>query len=133
MEDVLAELRERNLDVASPLELPTEDQLIIVEEEILMPLPADYKGFLLLVSDVICGSIEPATVADPNAHSYLSELTANAWEQGLSREYIPICEYKGGYFYITQTSEIGFWPSDNDDENSWESIWHWARDIWLNS
>ena len=61
MQDIIDMLRERNEDVPIPLELPDEDDLVIIQEEILIHLPDDYKQFLMLVSDVICGTIEPAT------------------------------------------------------------------------
>lgn len=131
MEEVIEFLRQNNASVSNPLELPSHEDLVIIEEEILMPLPFDYREFLLEVSDVVYGYIEPATAADPRSHTYLSEITSVAWDLGLSREFIPVCEYDDGYAYISQDGKIGFWSHQEVSENEWETIWHWARDIWI--
>lgn len=136
MEDVYEKLREINANVLVPLDLPDEDQLLEVEEEILLSLPQEYREFMLMVGDVICGSIEPATAADPQSHTYLPELAATAWSLGLSRELIPVCEHNGDYYAISEEGEIKLWresESEIDEDTSWPSIWHWARDIWLES
>ncbi len=133
MEDVIDELRERALDVAVPLELPDEDQLVEVEEQILISLPYEFREFLLQVSDVIYGSIEPVTVTDPHSHTYLPEVAANAWAEGLPRELIPICEHNGEYYGISEEGEVVRWAEGELTEDSWPSIWLWVRDVWLES
>ncbi|WP_066012959.1 SMI1/KNR4 family protein [Endozoicomonas atrinae] len=133
MEDVIEELRERALDVSVPLELPDEDQLVEVEEQILISLPYELREFLLQVSDVIYGSIEPVTVTDPQSHTYLPEVAANAWAEGLPRELIPICECDGEYYGISEEGEVVRWADGEVTDDSWPSIWLWARDIWLES
>ncbi|WP_257264296.1 SMI1/KNR4 family protein [Endozoicomonas sp. ONNA2] len=133
MEDIIEELRERALDVSVPLELPDEDQLVEVEEQILVPLPYELREFLLHVSDVIYGSIEPVTVTDPQSHTYLPEVAANAWAEGLPRELIPICECNGEYYGIFEEGEVVRWADGAVTDDSWPSIWLWARDIWLES
>ncbi|MBY4676956.1 SMI1/KNR4 family protein [Marinobacterium arenosum] len=134
MEDVYLALRENNADVLMPLELPDEDQLVEIEEQILIQLPHEYREFLLKVSDVIYGSIEPVTVADPQSHTYLPEVAATAWSLGVPRELIPVCEANGAYYCISQEGEILFWQDGELDESQcWSSIWHWAKDVWLES
>lgn len=133
MEDVIEELRERALDVSVPLELPDEDQLVEVEEQILISLPYELREFLLQVSDVIYGSIEPVTVTDPQSHTYLPEVAANAWAEGLTRELIPICECDGEYYGISEEGEVVRWADGEVTHDSWPSIWLWVRDIWLES
>ena len=134
MEDVYQKLREMNADVLVPLELPDEDTLVEIEEEILIQLPHEYREFLLKVSDVIFGSIEPATVTDPQSHTYLPELAATAWSVGVPREFIPICEVAGDYYVIGEEGEVKLWrDGDIDEDESWSTIWHWARDVWLES
>lgn len=130
MEEVIEFLRENNESISTPLDLPTHDDLVEIEEEILMPLPFEYREFLLEVSDVVYGHIEPATAADRRSHTYLSEMTAVAWDVGLPREYVPICEYNNGYACIDQEGKILFWNHNRFTDDEWESIWHWARDVW---
>ena len=131
MEEIIEFLRENNELISTPLDLPTHDDLVEIEEAILMPLPYDYREFLLEVSDVVYGRIEPATAADPRSHTYLAEMTSVAWDSGLSREYVPICEYDGGYACIAQDGKIVFWNRNDFVNEEWETIWHWVRDVWI--
>ncbi len=134
MEDVIELLREKNEPVPVPLELPDEDLLVVIEEELYLSLPDDYREFLLTVSDVVCGSLEPATVTDSRSHTYLPEMAAEAWNRGLPRHYVPICESNDGYYCIAEEGAVYFWDeSGPSEEEEWSSIWHWAREVWLNS
>ena len=67
MNDIIDQLQDANIETAFPLELPTFEQLVEVEEQILMPLPSALKEYLLEASDVIYGNVEPVTVADPSS------------------------------------------------------------------
>lgn len=130
MEDVIELLRERNEPVPVPLELPDDDLLVEIEEQLLISLPDDLRVFLLTVSDVVCGRHEPATVTDPHSHTYLPEMAAVAWSMGLPRKYLPICEQAGAYYCISQDGTVLLWDQSICDD-TWDSIWHWARDVWL--
>ncbi|WP_286237721.1 SMI1/KNR4 family protein [Neptuniibacter halophilus] len=133
MEDIIELLQERNADVPVPLELPDDDDLVEIEEQILISLPDEYKEFLLEVSDVICGSLEPATVADPQSHTFLPEMAATAWDIGMPREFIPVCEHAQGYYCISQEAQIFLWQRDEGLVDEWPSIWNWAKEVWLES
>lgn len=130
MEDVIELLQERNEPVPTPLELPDEDLLVEIEEQLLIAIPDDFRYFLLTVSDVVCGRVEPATVCDPNSHTYLPEMAAVAWSLGLPRKYLPICESDGAYYCISQDGTVKMWD-DTMCDDKWDSIWHWAKDVWL--
>ena len=134
MEDIIELLRERNQPVPVPLDLPDDDDLVIIQEELLIHLPADYRIFLLSVSDVVYGYIEPCTVTDPNAHTYLPDVTARAWDLGIPRYLIPVCEAGESFYCIGQDGDISLWTehtTEDDDKQHWETIWHWAREVWL--
>lgn len=133
MEEIVDQLRESSLSCASYLELPTEDELVLIEEEILLPIPREMRSFLLQVSDVIYGSLEPVTVADPGAHTHLSEVTSVAWSNGVSRELIVLCQQGDSYFCVTQEGEVKLWQAGQLTEQTWESVWDWAESVWLNS
>ncbi len=134
MEDIYESLREQNAECLIPLELPDADQMVDVEEQILIPIPREFRDFLMQVSDVVCGSLEPVTCADPQSHTYLPEVAANAWDAGMPREFIPVCQSGSDYYCISQEGEILFWRDGMiDDSETWESIWYWARDVWLES
>lgn len=138
MEDIIELLREKNEQVPVPLELPDDEMLVTVQEEILIHLPYDYKIFLMEVSDIICGSLEPATIADPHSHTYLPEMAATAWDLGVARYLIPICQnHSGQYYCIAQDGEVCLWideeHEDDEDQEKWSSIWQWAEQVWLES
>ncbi len=131
MERVIERLQELNQTVSTALELPSEEVLVEIEEEILLPLPYDLRLFLLEVSDVVYGSLEPVTAADPRSHTHLPEMTAQAWSIGLPRDYIPICEYDEGYACIAQDGKIQFWRGGEMQTDEWQDLWEWCEDVWL--
>ncbi len=134
MNDIIAELREKNQDRFGSMELPDDDLLVELEEEILISIPAGLKEYLLYGSDVVVGSLSPVTASDPHAHTHLPEVTATAWSLGLPRELIPICEANEGYYFISQEGSVGFWSAKDDiTEDQWETLWEWITDVWMES
>lgn len=133
MEDVIDELRSQAEAIPVPLELPDEDTLVVVEEEILLPLPRELRQFLLEVSDVVYGSIEPVTAADPYTHTYLPEVAAMAWSLGVPRHLVPLCENHGNYYCVEPDGEVVYWRDGDLTEERWQSVWHWVREVWLES
>ncbi|MFT5705076.1 MAG: hypothetical protein ACI8SK_001030 [Shewanella sp.] len=133
MHDIIEQLQEMSETVPIPLELPTFDQLVMAEEEILMPFPGELKQYLLYASDVIYGSLEPVTVSDPNSHTFLPEVTAYAWSIGLSREYVPICQQGNNFYCIDQDGQILLWNENGIDSEYWESLWDWVEQVWMKS
>lgn len=133
MEDVIELLREHNQPVPVPLELPTDDDLLDVQEQILIHLPHELREFLQEVSDVVYGHLEPVTASDPQSHTYLPEVAATAWDLGLPRHLVPLCQEGECYFAVEPDGLVVLWSVSENDylEEEWESVWHWARDYWL--
>lgn len=133
MQDVIHKLRRKNQMVPVPLDLPDEDQLLDIEEALLISLPRDYRDFLLQVSDLVVGSVEPATAADPNSHTYLADIIAEAWNRGVPRDQIPFCEHQGSYYCLDMEERVQQWKGQGFTGEEWSSIWDWAEDVWLAS
>lgn len=135
MDDVIELLRERQHSALVALTLPDEDRLVEIEEQLLIPLPSEYKAFLLTASDILCGSLEPATVTDDYAHTFLPELAAQAWDSGMPRSLIPVCVAGEDVYAIAQSGEVLLWSAHTgvQEDMEWSSIWHWAREVWLES
>jgi hypothetical protein len=131
--DVIDLLREANEPVPIPLELPDEDLLVEIEEQILIGLPDEFKAFLLTVSDVVYGSVEPVTVTEAQSHTYLPEVASRAWDIGVPREQIPICECDGDFFCINEQGIITACRGELQLEEQWQSNWDWAKEVWLES
>ncbi len=129
MEEVIERLRQANEPVPVPLELPTFDQFVAVQEAMLIHIPDDYRDFLFQVSDVVYGHLEPATIADDSLHTYLPDMAARAWSQGVERHLLPICEWRDGYYVIDEQGEVFLWPEQEDQH--WSSIWSWVSQVWL--
>ncbi|WP_394391723.1 SMI1/KNR4 family protein [Shewanella woodyi] len=133
MHDIIEQLQEMSETVPIPLELPTFDQLVMAEEEILMPLPGELKQYLLYASDVIYGSLEPVTVSDPNSHTFLPEVTAYAWSIGMPREYVAVCQQGNSFYCIDQEGQMLLWNEDGSESEYWESLWEWIEQVWMKS
>jgi hypothetical protein len=133
MDELIDELREANQPVPIPLELPEEDDLVEVQEALFISLNEDFQEFMLTVSDVVYGSLEPVTASDPTSHTYLPEIAAIAWDAGLPRDLVPLCEHQGNYYAVNEEGEVQYWEGGVKTEQSWESVWYWVRDVWLNS
>ncbi len=130
--EIAEELQERSIDTAFPLELPTLEDIVEVQEEILIHIPPNFRDYLLHCSDVIYGKLEPVTVTDNHSHTYLPEVAAEAWERGMPREYIPLCQMGESYYCIGDDDTVYLWQTTEEEpEEISENIWHWVRDIWL--
>jgi hypothetical protein len=135
VEDVIDQLREVNETVPVPLELPEEETLVEIQEQILIHLPYELREFLLKVSDVVYGRLEPVTASDPHSHTYLPEVAATAWDIGVPRELVPLCQDGRDYYVVDAEGEVFLWLEETGelDDETWESVWHWVRDVWLES
>lgn len=130
-EEVLERLRELSEDILSPLDLPDEDQVVRAEEELLLPIPKDYRHYLLEASDTIYGHLELATIADTKMHTYLPEMASVAWSYGLPRYLLPLCETSMGYYCIDPDGLVLLWENGELLDKSWDNLWEWIRDVWL--
>ena len=109
MEEVIEQLRELNEPVPVPLELPEEELLVEIEEQLLINLPFELREFLLKVSDVVYGRLEPVTASDPQSHTYLPEVTATAWDLGVPRDLVPLCQDGRDYYVVDVEGEVTLW------------------------
>lgn len=127
-------LLDANLETAFPLELPDMDDIVEAQEALLIHIPLDVRDYLLNCSHVIYGNLEPVTLADPNSHTYLPEVAAEAWSKGMPREYVPICQVGADYYCVDEDGIIYLWQAGEEmPEQVADNIWYWVRDVWLQS
>lgn len=131
LDDVLQKLRDLNEAVLRPLDLPTEDELNQLEKELGTTLHQDYRRFLLEASNVVYGSIEPATVTDPEAHTHLATILKDAREVGVPEHLLPICEDNGSYYCMGINGEVVFWDHNGLSNESWPNLASWIEAIWI--
>ncbi len=82
---------------------------------------------------MVYGRLEPVTASDPQSHTYLPEVAANAWDAGVPRYLVPLCQDGRDYYAVDPEGEVFLWREDTGelDDETWESVWHWVRDVWL--
>lgn len=130
---VLNHLRAHHQPPIVPLVLPEEEDLIDIEEAIYVQIRGDFRTFLLEASDIIIGTLEPVTVCDSSSHTYLPDVASNAWESGLPREMLPICQTAYGYYCLDLEDQVVHWHNGTIQDQYWPDIWAWAEEVWLNS
>ena len=62
--------------------------------------PFELREYLLKVSDVVYGRLEPVTASDPHSHTYLPEVASVAWDCGLPRDLVPLCQDGRDYYAV---------------------------------
>lgn len=133
MNEITRLLKEKSESTHFPLSLPNMDDVVDAQEAMLIHIPDELKDYLLNYSDALYGYLEPATLADPQSHTYLPEMASQAWERGLPREMLPICVDRTKVYCIASTGEIFVWTEmfGEECEHVCDDIWQWIRDIWL--
>jgi SUKH superfamily protein len=132
LDDVFQELRERNEPVPVPLRLPTTAEVDAAERQLGVRFSPDYRRFLLEVSNVVYGAIEPATVTPFSGYRYLPDVAEIAWNaMGLPRELLPICEDNGDYYCLNRAGEVVFWSHDGATDEKWSDLAAWIKQVWI--
>lgn len=134
IEDIIEQLQALNEPVPVPLELPDDDLLVEIEETLLIGIPYELRQFLLHVSDVVYGRLEPVTVTDPHSHTFLPEVAANAWDEGIPRHLVPLCQDGVDYYLVDAESKVFRWDGRKarlDKKHTWDSVWQWVLEVWI--
>jgi len=131
MQDVIKILRENNEVVPIPMRLPSESEVLTLEKKLSIHFPSDFKGYLLKVSDVVFGTIEPVTITDPSCYTYFKTVLDDARTCGVDNNLIPICYNNGDFYCMESDGRIVFWSHNGVVDESWDNIWDWVNDVWL--
>jgi hypothetical protein len=129
--EVIAELRSLNEPVPVPPRLPTEAEVAAAESALGVRFHADYRQFLLQGSDVVLGAIEPAVVTPDAGHLDLVAMVEEAREIGVPKNLLPFCEDNGSYYCLKSTGKVVFWSHDGATEETWPSLAHWIKQVWI--
>lgn len=133
LDEVIQELRELNEPVPKPLCLPTQEEVVEIERKLGIKFHADYRKYLLEASDVVYGTLEPATIVQESGHTELTRIAQTAWEQlGVSHDLIPICEDNGDYYCMNSEGEIVFWSHNGISDERWPDLATWIKQVWIN-
>ena len=132
LDKVINELKSLSSGDYLNIELPTDTLLACYEEDIGFIFPEDYKKVLKEVSNVFYGTIELASVT--NNKEYYRELSLvlnDAREQGLPKNWLPICEDNSSYYCLLPTNEIRYWTTDGYSDEMWPNLADWIKQVWI--
>jgi hypothetical protein len=133
LDEAFAALRERNEQVPTPPRLPTPADVAAAEKALGRPFPPAFRRYLLEASDIVLGTLEPVTIADPESHTHLPDVAAAAWEEmDLPKTLLPLCEDNGDYYCMNKKGEVVFWShNDGDITETWASLATWIEEVWI--
>lgn len=131
LEAAIEELRSLNESVPKPLALPDKADVDEMESDLGVTFPQDYRTYLVTASDVVLGTLEPATIVDPDAHTYLPAVVADARDVGLPDELLPFCEDNGNYYCFNADEEVELWSHDGEAEEKWADLADWITEVWI--
>ena len=132
LDEAIQHLRALNEPVPKPMRLPSAAAVAAAERKLGLTFHPDYRRFLLEASDVVYGTLEPATVGQRHAQSDLVAMAEEAWtEMELPRELLPICEDNGDYYCMNPRGEVVFWSHDGSSDERWPSLAEWIQQVWI--
>jgi hypothetical protein len=103
-----------------------------VERELGLLFHQDFRRYLLEISDVVFGTIEPVTINNSGLHTNLVTVTEDGWSYSiLPASYAPIRDSKSDLYCVTPDGEVVFWPHDGTSDESWPNLAAWIEDVWI--
>ena len=132
MDKVLKKLKSLNIPVPIPLVLPSVQEIEEVQKDLGVEFHSTYVKYLLEASDVVFGTLEPATVPVHSGHTYIGKVATEAWKMGVSRELVPIAEDNGDYYCMNREGEVLFWSHNGVTDEKWSSLGLWIESVWIN-
>lgn len=130
--DILDRLRQLNQPVPRPPRLPTASEVENVEDRLSLSFHPDFRRYLLEASDVVFGAIEPVTITNSEASTYLVSVTEDGRKHwNLPAEYAPICESNADLYCVRPDGKVVYWPHDGTSDECWPDVAAWIRDIWI--
>jgi hypothetical protein len=131
LDEAIAQLRELNEEVPRPLRLPTAEDVAKVEQELGVKFHPDYRRYLMEASDVVLGALEPATITRPKSHTHLPRICEDAWEGGVGKQFLPICEDNGDYYCMNEKGQVLFLSHNGTSSESWPDLATWIEEVWI--
>ena len=132
LNDVISEIEHLSNGERNNVPLPDDALISQYEKEIGFIFSDDYKEVLKKISNIFYGTIDLLTVTkDKKYHGELSQVLNDAREQGLPRDWLPICEDNGSYYCIDNKGKIRYWTTDGYSEESWSDLASWIKQVWI--
>jgi len=133
LDDAIRVLRQNNEDVPKPMRLPAQAEVVAMADSLGVTFHPDYERYLLEASDVVFGTIEPATIVASEDHTYLPSVVEGARAMGVPDELLPVCEDNGDYYCMERNGRVVYWSHNGLTDESWVDLAAWIREVWLAS
>lgn len=125
-------LRLLNEEVPTPMRLPTTDEVTAAEKELGIRFHPDLRQYLLELSDVVFGTLEPVTITDPESHTHLIDVCESAWnDYEMPRTLTPFCEDNADFHCLNDKGEVVFWSHNGTTDEKWSNLAAWIEEVWI--
>ena len=95
-------------------------------------LSDDHVVLLVRASNIYFGNIDVLTITKgEDGQRELYEALKYIRCQGVSRDWIPVCESNGDYFCVDSDGVVHFWSHNGPTDEKWESLAHWVKQVWI--
>lgn len=131
LHQAVEQLRALNEPVPIPIPLPSFNEVMKMEEQLGISFNDDYRTYLLQASDVVLGTLEPATITEPDSHTHLPSVIESARKYGLPDKLLPFCEDNSDYYCLNESGEVIFWSHNGISDDKWPSLADWIIDVWI--
>ena len=131
LDDAFQELRLAHQSPPKPSVIPTFDDLETIEAELSVSLHSDLRRYLLEVSYVFVGTLQPATASNSSWSTHLTRVVENGREYGVPRELLPFCEDNADFYCLDSEGKVIFWSHNGVVDETWPSMAIWIRDVWI--
>lgn len=131
LEAAIQELRELNEPVPKPLRLPTPAEVAGAEQAVGLPFHPDFRQYLLEASDVVYDALEPVTITGQDSRTELERVARRAWQMGVPRSLLPICEDNADYYCMNQSGQVVYWSHNGISDEKWPNLAAWIKQVWI--
>ncbi len=131
LSEAFGKLRERHTETPVQQPLPSSTDVEAVEADLGITLPSDLCRYLLEVSDVFVGTLEPVTLGRIDSHTHLLNVIQSARAYGVPDELLPFCEDNADFFCFNNKGEIEYWSHNGTTDERWPDLATWIEDVWL--
>lgn len=134
LDEVIKQLKELSDGEIINAPLPDDALLDSYEKDIGFIFSMDYRKLLKEASNIFYGTIELLLVTkDKKYSSELSIVLNDAREQGLPKDWLPICEDNGSYYCLIPDGTVRYWTLDGYSHDSWKNLADWVEQVWIDS
>ncbi|OYU19586.1 MAG: hypothetical protein CFE34_04580 [Rhodobacteraceae bacterium PARR1] len=130
---VIAEIGQLDDPTRRKLSLPDAALIRRYEAATGFTFSADYRLFLMTVSNAFVGTLDPLILSDAMGGTHGEMLTTlqEARAAGIPPDWLPICADNGDYYCLTPAGTVRFWSHNGSTSEAWPDLATWAWEVWV--